>query len=217
MKHIKLYEANWDSDKYSNPGYLAPEDIGEPGEMIVAWADHNGNPGVALCTQEQALQLEKTLNNSNRLYPYPQGVLKIMPAEGMAYVTFGPYPDNGSPREIQALPASKQNKTSAYEVFVSSAYPIQSRGSNVNPSWRGKSGSSYWTTYASTLKRGYVLYDEDMWNNNYGSADFNYTEVEKIPEYIDRYQIALRERNPKKTKTSKMANSLLLAKIKRAV
>ena len=217
MKHVKLFEdfnsmmspKEEDSNKYANPGYLDYEDIGEPGEMIVAWADHNGNPGVALCTPEQAIQLEKTLYNTNRLYPYPQGVLKIMPAEGMAYVTFGPYPDNGSPREIQTLPASKGYKTSAYAEFVSSAYPEESRGSNENPSWKGKRGSSYWVTYVSTLKRGYVLYNYDVWNDNYGSPDFYYTEVEMIDKYIDRRnQMEPKYRKPRAPRTPRMTNKL---------
>ena len=234
MKHVKLFEDfnpmisseefvdEGDSDKYSNPGYLDPEDIGEPGEMIVAWADHNGNPGVALCTQEQALELEKIFYNPNKYHSPPEDVFKIMPAEGMAYVTFGPDPDNGSSREIQALPAGKQYKTSAYAEFVSSAYPIKSYGSNVNPTWRGKRGSSYWRTYVSTLKRGHVLYDSDVWNDYYCDSEYHYTEVESIARYMNRHQIEPVERKkrtcrtPKMSpRTSKAANPLLLAKIKK--
>lgn len=196
MKHIKLYEANWRSDKYPNPGYLIPEDIGEPGEMIVAWSNRNGEPGVALCTQEQALQLKKISKTFSQRrdpsyngpesgsHPTPDGTFKIIPAEGMAYVTFGPY-TRGDQREIQALTPSQQIKTSIYEVFLSSAYPIESEGSNENPLRKRRSG---YPTYASTLKRGHILCYCDVWDNNYGQTEYDYTKVEEISEYIDRNQ-----------------------------
>lgn len=199
MKHLKLFEnfdkdlswENWERPNWTNKGYLMPEDIGGPDEVIVAWTSNDdGDALAALCTLKQAQKIQalESRNQDRRMRPKD---LKILPAEGMAYVTIGPN-EGGGPREIRTLSSDQGEEAAKCNYFVTTASRWGSESMNENPDSQvpETEGATSWTF---TLKRGKVLVD--------GSSEFrqldakhvyNYTTVWDVDEFIINWAQALR-------------------------
>ncbi len=199
MKHLKLFEnfdkglswKNWKSPNWTNKGYLIPEDIGGPDEVIVAWTSNdNGDAIAALCTLKQALKIQtlESRNQNRRMRPKD---FKILPAEGMAYVTIGPN-EGGGPREIRALRADQREEAAKCNYFVTTASKWGSESMNENPDSHvpETEGATSWTF---TLKRDKVLVDD---SSEFRQPDseyvYNYTTVWDVDELIFNWAQALR-------------------------